>query len=104
MYPEQRFYKASQQPQTMVANRSTPREDLYLVFAGTNPDTGKPIIKAHVNPLVWWIWGGLHLWVIGIIIALLPNAAPPKLKPAPQQSAAHIADKAEAGTPVGAGD
>jgi cytochrome c-type biogenesis protein CcmF len=104
MYPEQRFYKASQQPQTMVANRSTPREDLYLVFAGTNPDTGKPIIKAHVNPLVWWIWAGLHLWVIGIIIALLPNAAPPKLKPAPQQSAAHIADKAEAGTPVGAGD
>src|SRR5580704_15999270 len=47
--PERRFYKASQTPSTMVANRSTPQEDLYLVYEGQNRDTGRPIIKAHLN-------------------------------------------------------
>ena len=31
LYPERRFYKASQQMATMVANRSTLKEDLYVV-------------------------------------------------------------------------
>jgi len=79
MYPERRFYKASQQTATMVANRSRPNEDLYLVYTGKNPETGKPIIKAHVNPLVMWIWIGVHVLLIGTIIALLPNAKPKKV-------------------------
>ena len=58
MYPERRFYKASEQTSTIVANRSRLSEDLYLVYTGRNQDTGKPIIKAHVNPLVMWIWIG----------------------------------------------
>ncbi len=73
MYPERRFYKASQQPATIVANRSTMKEDLYLVYAGLNQDTGRPIIKAHVNPLVMWIWSGVHFVLIGTIIAMIPN-------------------------------
>src|SRR5438270_7632253 len=48
MFPERRFYKASQQTATMVANRSTVKEDLYLVYEGMNQDTGRPIIKAHL--------------------------------------------------------
>ena len=39
MYPERRFYKASEQTSTIVANHSTLREDLYLVYSGQNPDT-----------------------------------------------------------------
>jgi cytochrome c-type biogenesis protein CcmF len=78
MYPERRFYKASQQTSTIVANRSRLNEDLYLVYTGKNPDNGKPIIKAHVNPLVMWIWIGVHFVLIGTIIALLPNAKPKK--------------------------
>src|SRR5208283_221631 len=73
MFPERRFYKASEQTSTIVANRSRLNEDLYLVYTGRNPDTGKPIIKAHVNPLVAWIWIGVHLLLIGTLIALLPN-------------------------------
>ncbi|MDR3764928.1 MAG: heme lyase CcmF/NrfE family subunit [Acidobacteriota bacterium] len=73
MYPEQRFYKASGQPATIVANRSTVMEDLYLVYTGKNPDTGRPIIKAHLNPLVWWIWSGAHFILVGTIVALCPN-------------------------------
>ena len=41
MYPERRFYKASQQTATIVANRSTLREDLYLVYSGLNDETGQ---------------------------------------------------------------
>jgi cytochrome c-type biogenesis protein CcmF len=73
MYPERRFYTASQQTSTIVANRSRPNEDLYLVYTGRNQDTGKPIIKAHLNPLVMWIWIGVHVVLIGTIIALIPN-------------------------------
>ena len=79
MYPEQRLYKASGQPATIVANRSTLQEDLYLVYAGRNQDTGAPIIRAHVNPLVLWIWIGVHLVLIGTLVALLPNAPPGRL-------------------------
>ncbi len=73
MYPERRFFKASQQPATIVANRSTMLEDLYLVYAGKNVDTDHPIIKAHINPLVKWIWAGVWIIVIGTLVALVPN-------------------------------
>jgi cytochrome c-type biogenesis protein CcmF len=76
MYPERRFYTASQQTSTIVANRSRLNEDLYLVYTGRNQETGRPIIKAHVNPLVMWIWIGVHVILIGTIIALFPNAKP----------------------------
>jgi cytochrome c-type biogenesis protein CcmF len=75
LYPEQRFYKASQQTSTMVANRSTMKEDLYLVYEGRNLDTGRPIIKVHLNPLVMWIWVGVWIMIAGTVIALIPNAA-----------------------------
>ena len=79
MYPERRFYKASEQTATMVANRSRPNEDLYLVYTGRNQDTGRPIIKAHVNPLVMWIWIGVLVVLVGTIIALFPNMKSQKL-------------------------
>ncbi len=92
--PERRFFHASQQTSTIVANRSTPREDLYLVYEGQNQDTGRPIIKAHLNPLVMWIWVGVWIIIAGTVVALIPNAAPVRVAvPARMQAA-----------PVGAGD
>jgi cytochrome c-type biogenesis protein CcmF len=76
MAPEKRVYLASQQPQTMVAVHSVLSWDLYVVFEGTNPDTGQPIIKAFLNPLVSWIWAGVVLIVIGTFIALVPSLTP----------------------------
>ncbi|MBV9610602.1 MAG: heme lyase CcmF/NrfE family subunit, partial [Acidobacteria bacterium] len=75
MYPERRMYKASGQTATMVANRSTPQEDLYLVYAGRSEDNGPPIIRAHLNPLVMWIWVGVYVIIFGTVIALVPNRA-----------------------------
>ena len=76
MAPEKRVYLASEQPQTMVAIHSTIEWDLYVVYEGTNPDTGQPIIKAFLNPLVGWIWAGLVVLVIGTLFALVPSLSP----------------------------
>ncbi len=76
MAPEKRVYLVSQQPQTMVAVHSVPSWDLYVVYEGTNPDTGQPIIKAFLNPLVSWIWAGVALMVLGTFIALVPSLKP----------------------------
>ena len=71
--PEKRFYVASQQPSTMVANHSTLAWDLYVIYAGKNPDTGQPIIKVFLNPLVAWIWIGVGIIVFGTGVALFSN-------------------------------
>jgi cytochrome c-type biogenesis protein CcmF len=100
MYPERRFYKASQQTQTMPRIYPSIKEDLflvrdlYLVYEGINQDTGRPIIKAHLNPLVPWIWTGLLIMIFGTVTALIPNAASVRV-PAPARAEA---------APVGAGD
>jgi cytochrome c-type biogenesis protein CcmF len=73
MAPEKRIYMASGQPQTMVAIHSVPGWDLYVVYEGTNPDTGQPIIKAFLNPLVSWIWAGALMMVFGTLVALTPS-------------------------------
>ncbi len=74
--PERRLYLASDQPETMVSIHSTPAWDLYVVYEGTNPTTGQPIIKAFLNPLVGWIWAGLLVIVFGTLVALVPSLNP----------------------------
>jgi cytochrome c-type biogenesis protein CcmF len=76
------------------------KEDVYVVYEGQNQDTGRPIIKAHLNPMVSWIWIGLVVMVFGTVLSLVPNAAPIR---------AAVRDNVEAGmharpAPVGAGD
>jgi cytochrome c-type biogenesis protein CcmF len=73
MAPERRFYHASEQTSTMVANHSTLRRDLYVVYEGRSQETDKPIIKVFINPLVAWIWIGVLVIVLGTLIALTPN-------------------------------
>jgi cytochrome c-type biogenesis protein CcmF len=73
LYPTRRFYPSNQESGTMVAIASTLKEDLYVVYAGTNPDTNLPVIHAYLNPLVKWIWFGGAIVVFGTILALLPN-------------------------------
>ena len=81
MSPEKRLYLASGQPQTMVAIHSLPTWDLYVVYEGTNPDTGRPIIKAFLNPLVGWIWFGLAVMVFGTFVAMVPSVNPATAAP-----------------------
>jgi cytochrome c-type biogenesis protein CcmF len=83
MSPVRRFYHASQQTSTMPDIRSTLNEDLYLVFEGVNQDNGHPILRAHLNALVMWIWLGVWIMLAGTVLALVPNAPAPVRIPAP---------------------
>jgi cytochrome c-type biogenesis protein CcmF len=74
--PEKRTYFAGtdhEQASTIVALHSTVEADLYTVFEGRNPDSGRPIIKVFLNPLIAWIWIGVVIVVLGTFIALAPN-------------------------------
>jgi cytochrome c-type biogenesis protein CcmF len=74
--PEKRTYFAGtdhEQASTIVALHSTAQADLYTVFEGRNPDSGIPIIKVFLNPLIAWIWIGVLIVVLGTFIALVPN-------------------------------
>ena len=74
--PEKRTYFAGtdhEQASTIVALHSTAQADLYTVFEGRNPDSGRPIIKVFLNPLIAWIWIGVVIVVLGTFIALVPN-------------------------------
>ncbi len=73
LYPERRIFQTNEPSGTMVAISSSWREDLYVVYAGQNPDTQAPVIHAYLNPLVKWIWFGGAIVVFGTLVALLPN-------------------------------
>jgi cytochrome c-type biogenesis protein CcmF len=103
MAPEKRVYAVNGQPQTMVANHSTLRWDLYLVYEGRDQTTGLPLIKAFLNPLVMWIWVGLSIVVFGTLVAMVPSLSPSRATvtaPAPRAIAGH---PAAAGV-IGSGD
>ena len=73
LHPEKRFYKASQQPTSYVAIHPTLSEDLYVVLAGLDQDTGKGIVEVFVNPLVMWVWIGGVVVFLGTLLALVPS-------------------------------
>ncbi len=75
LYPERRNFPNNQESGTMVAIYSTLKEDLYVVFAGINPQNDLPTIHVFINPLVKWVWWGGMVVVMGTLVALLPNRA-----------------------------
>ncbi len=73
MEPAKLFYKRPQQPATKVAIRSTPIADLYVVLAGID-DTGQTAtFEVFLTPLVFWLWAGGLLMVLGTVIVMWPN-------------------------------
>jgi cytochrome c-type biogenesis protein CcmF len=73
LYPEKRRFSTTEENGTMVAIYSTLKEDLYVVYSGSSPDTQLPVIHAYLNPLVKWIWLGGVVVVFGTLVAMLPN-------------------------------
>ncbi len=76
MTPQRIFYKASRQASTKPDINQGFKEDLYLVYEGQN-DKGQPVIKAHLNPMVIWIWIGAWVMILGTGLALVENAPAP---------------------------
>ncbi|MHB0869386.1 MAG: heme lyase CcmF/NrfE family subunit [Chloroflexota bacterium] len=72
MSPSKEFHKSHSNPNTEVAIRSTPLEDLYLILASWEQERAS--FKFVVNPLVMWIWIGGWVMLIGTAVAYWPDA------------------------------
>jgi cytochrome c-type biogenesis protein CcmF len=102
LYPERRLFLTSQITETMVAVQSSPLRDLYVVYAGRSPESGRPSVHAYLLPLVKWIWFGGIVVVLGTIVALIPNRRSALvLRPVTErQWAGSIADASPAMGPI----
>ncbi len=63
-------------PSTEAAIMSGLREDLYVVFAGSVDGTEEAVYRFTVNPLVWWVWFGGVVLVIGGVVTMWPGVGP----------------------------
>jgi cytochrome c-type biogenesis protein CcmF len=71
------YYAESQQNMTIPANRSTLRDDLYVLLVDwESVSTGSATFKIYVNPLVNWLWIGALIFIVGIIFAAWPDHDP----------------------------
>ncbi len=73
MSPAKLFFKRQQQPATKVAIRSTPLSDLYVVLAGIDDSGQTATFEVFLTPLVFWLWAGGLLMVLGTVIVIWPN-------------------------------
>src|SRR5579862_9708662 len=73
MAPAKLFYKKPQQPATRVAIRSTPLYDLYVVLAGIDAQSGMATFQVFLTPLVFWLWFGGLIMVVGTVVTMWPN-------------------------------
>ena len=64
------------QPSTEVGIMSGLRVDLYVVLAGLVNGTEQAVFRFTINPLVWWVWFGGLVLVVGGLIVLWPGGAP----------------------------
>ena len=97
--PEKRFYKRPEQPATEVAIRSTMSNDLYVILGSTDKD-GTATFQAYVNPMVWWVWFGGAVLVVGTVIAAFPARRVVESERAPESTAATGAAARATGPPV----
>ncbi len=72
LFPERNFHLAQQQPQSEVAIRTTPVEDLYVVITSFDQD-GTAALRTFVNPLTWWIWAGAIVMLAGMGVLISGN-------------------------------
>lgn len=71
------YYAEAQQNMTIPGNRSTFRDDLYVLLVDWQPVSSLgATFKIYVNPLVNWLWIGSLLFIAGIIFAAWPDRDP----------------------------
>ncbi len=91
---------ASFEPSTEVAIRSDLREDLYIVFAGAVDGTEEAVYRFTINPLVWWVWYGGVLLVIGGLVTMWPGEPPGVMRQRTQAGYAATLDHPVAAPPM----
>jgi cytochrome c-type biogenesis protein CcmF len=68
------------EPSTEVGIRSDLREDIYVVMAGVVNGTEQTVYRFTINPLVWWVWFGGYIVVLGGLIVMWPGGGPPAVR------------------------
>jgi len=61
------------EPSTEAGIRSDLREDIYIVFAGVVEGTEEAVYRFTLNPMVWWVWFGGFVLVVGGVVTLWPG-------------------------------
>jgi cytochrome c-type biogenesis protein CcmF len=84
------------EPSTEVGIRSGLREDLYVVLGGLVNGTEQAVYRFTINPLVWWVWFGGYVLVLGGLIVLWPGGGPQAVKGQGPRAQAGYAVKLEA--------
>lgn len=67
------FDQPTFEPSTEVGIRSSLREDLYVVYAGSPDGTERARYSIMVNPLVPWFWIGGVILVFGGLVTMWPG-------------------------------
>jgi cytochrome c-type biogenesis protein CcmF len=73
MEPRLNHYLTMNQAIGTPAVRSTVREDLYLSLVQMDPAAGTASLTVIVEPLVWWIWFGGGILVLGTAVSAWPS-------------------------------
>ena len=74
LYPRREYYYDAQQTMTVPAIRSTLEDDLYVVLVDWQEiSSQKATFKVYHNPLVNWLWIGALIFILGTIVAVLPQ-------------------------------
>jgi cytochrome c-type biogenesis protein CcmF len=71
------FERPQFQPSTEAAIESGLREDIYIVYAGSVEGTEEAVYRFTLNPLVWWLWFGGVVLVIGGVVTMWPGGGGP---------------------------
>jgi cytochrome c biogenesis factor len=66
------FYPSFSMLSTRAGIRSTPVEDLYVIFSELQPNGQTASFRILVNPMVWWMWLAGPFVILGTIVALWP--------------------------------
>ncbi|MEZ4286627.1 MAG: heme lyase CcmF/NrfE family subunit [Polyangiales bacterium] len=75
-----------QMPTTEVAIRSNAERDLYVIMSTVDPSTKRATFRIIVRPLVFWIWLGGMIVIVGCLIAMWPNSKALAVRARPQRS------------------
>lgn len=60
-------------PTTEVAIQTTPLRDLYVIMSAVDPQTQRGTFRIIERPMVFWIWFGGAVLLLGVFIAAMPK-------------------------------
>jgi cytochrome c-type biogenesis protein CcmF len=85
--PRLNHYKSMGQPIGTPVVRSGLKEDLYLSLVNVDERAGTASMDVLLEPLVWWLWFGGGLMLLGTLVAAWPSSGGRAARRPAQQAA-----------------